>query len=115
MINLIPSQEKKAMKREFYSRFIATIFVMLGFSVLIATGTVFPSYFSSVIKKNLSNEKLNAQLQEPLPVIDQTAMNLIEEIKVQLSILESNNTEGPIISEKIIKEILSKKTNSIKI
>lgn len=115
MINLIPSQEKKAMKRDFYSRFIATIFVVLGFSMFVATGTVFPSYFSSVIKKNLSNEKLNNQIQEPLPEIDQTAMNLIEEIKVQLSILESNNTEGPVISEKVIKEIISKKTSSIKI
>lgn len=115
MINLIPSQDKKRMVRDFYSRLIATIFIMLGVCALVTAVAVFPSYFSAVLKKNLANQKFEAQEKEPLPSVDQETLNTMDNIKAKLELIENTERNTFLVSEKIIKEIISSKTNNIKI
>lgn len=115
MINLIPSQEKKRMVRDFYYRLVATIFTMLSICALILVAAIFPSYFSAVLKRNIASEKLKILESEPLPEVDQEILKIMDDIKAKLNLVEKIERDNFFVSEQIIKEIISKKTKDIKI
>ena len=66
MINLIPAEQKKKNKRDFYLRFMAVFFVMLAFAILIGAILLLPAYFISSIKLNSVILKLENQKKEPV-------------------------------------------------
>lgn len=115
MINLIPNEEKKKMVQEFYLRFVVVFFFVLGFSVLIATVAILPSYFLSSLKKNLASDKAAAQRAEPEPSLDSKTSSIIEDLNNKLSIVEKAEKNKYSISEKVINEILLKKIPDIRI
>jgi Tfp pilus assembly protein PilN len=115
MINLIPNQEKKKMTKDFYFRLVVVSFVMLGFSIFVGSTTILPSFFLSVVRKNVANAKLETQKKEPIPDLDQKTLDIIKDLENKLSLVENAEKNKFNISEKVIKEISSKKTSDIKI
>ncbi|MFA5778056.1 MAG: hypothetical protein WC870_01005 [Candidatus Paceibacterota bacterium] len=115
MINLIPNQEKKKRVKDFYLRLVVVCFVLLSFCVLIGSVSILPSYFLSSVNKNLANKRLEAQKKEPVPLIDQSSLLMIEDLNKKLSLIENAEKNKYPISQKVINEIILKKMADIKI
>ncbi len=115
MINLIPIEEKKEIKGDFYYRFLIVMFTMFCFLVFISIIAIFPSFVVSLEKKNLTNQKLETQKNETVPEIDQKAVVAIKDLDTRLALLEKAKESKYIFSEKVINEIVSQKISGIKI
>ena len=115
MINLIPIEEKKEIKNDFYYRFLTAIFVVLCFAVFASLVMIFPSYFISLEKKNFTSQKLSAQKNEVIPEIDQQALIAIKDLDTKLALIGNARNNEFIFSKNVINEILSKKLPGIKI
>ena len=115
MINLIPIEEKKEIRKDFYYRFLTMFFSMLCFSVLVLLIAISPSYIISLEKKNSMNQKLEKQKNEVMPEIDQKALISIKDLDMKLALLVNARKNKYIFSEKVINEIISQKVLGIKI
>ena len=89
MINLIPIEEKKEIKKHFFYRALVVSFVMLILVVVILIIAISPAYFISLEKKMSVNKKLEMQKNEMIPEIDQKALIEIKSLDARLSLLES--------------------------
>lgn len=115
MINLIPNEEKKNKVKDFYFRLSVVFLIILGFSMIIASIMILPSYFLSSVKKNLVNTRLEMQKNEPVPVLDQKTLVDVSDLENKLKLIENTKQNKYTISQWIINEILFKKMNDIKI
>lgn len=115
MINLIPKEQKRKMVRVFYYKLAVLFFVMLGTSMFIASVIILPSYLVASVKNNISNEKLVAQKNEPVPLPDATTVATIKGINNQLSMIENAEKNKVDFSKNIIDSLLSEKIPGIKI
>lgn len=115
MINLIPIEEKKEIKKNFYFRFLTVSFIMLCFCNIILIVAMFPSYIISLEKKNSINKKLENEKNEFVPEIDQKAVISIKELNSKLSLIEKAKENQFVFSEKVIDKIISNKLSGIKI
>ena len=115
MINLIPNEEKKQMSKDFYLRLATIFFTMLGISFLLAAILTLPSYYVSSAEKNLINDKLEAQKNEPGSLSDQNIIGAAKSLKSKLSLIENAQKSKTLFSEKVINEVMLKKMPNIKI
>ncbi|MFA6273719.1 MAG: hypothetical protein WC662_00995 [Candidatus Paceibacterota bacterium] len=115
MINLIPIEEKKRQNRIFYFKLIVVFLWVLGFLVLITSIIITPSYFASNIKKSLIVDKIEAQKNERIPVLDQEALLAIKDLNNKISLIEDAQKNEFLVSQNVINEILLKKMPDIKI
>lgn len=115
MINLIPNEEKKRKVRDFYFRLLVTFFTVFGFSIFIASFAILPAYFLSSVKENITNNKLEIQKKEPVPLLDQKTLDSVNDLKDKLNLIEKTKTSKYLLSQKIINEILLEKMAEIKI
>lgn len=115
MINLIPNEEKKRIRREFYFRLFIVSLGMLSLSVFIASVSMLPTYFLSAVRKNSSQVNLEIQAKEIVPTLDKESLATIEDLRGKVGIVEKSEKEKFLVSEKIINEILAKKMPDIKI
>jgi nitrogen regulatory protein PII-like uncharacterized protein len=115
MISLIPNEEKKRMRRDFYIRFLVVSLVMLSLSIFIATTTMLPSFFISVVRKNADNTKLEIQKKEPALVLSQESLSAIKDLKDKVVLIETSDKDEFVVSKEIVDQILSKKMPDIKI
>jgi hypothetical protein len=115
MINLIPKEEKKIMTMGFYHRLAILFFLIVSFSILVACVALLPAYFISTVKDSIINTKLETQKHQPLPLLGEQSLLAIKDINTKLSLVENAEKNKFPISEKVINEILLKKTPDIKI
>src|SRR3989344_8982844 len=115
MINLIPKEKKKKIIIDFYYKLIVLFLVMGGFSFLLISIAILPSYFLSSVKNNIANAKLETQKREPTPLPDQQTLLIIKNLNNKLDLIENAENNKFIISKKVINSIISKKIPDIKI
>lgn len=115
MINLIPNQEKKEMRKSFYSKLVILFFCTGSFSFLIVLVAILPSYFLSSAKNNIANLRLEMQKKEPVPVPDQQTLLAIKDLNEKLNLIEKIEPNEFTISKNVINAIFLKKTSNIKI
>lgn len=115
MINLIPNQEKKKKVKDFYFRLGVVFIATIGSAVFITVIAILPSYFVSRVEKNLAEEKLQAVKNEPVPAVDEESLRAMQDLDHKLDLLEKQEKENYIVSQKTIQEIILKKMPDIKI
>lgn len=115
MINLIPNEDKKQMSRDFYLRLVTLFFVMLSMSLLTASVLILPSYFLSYVEKNTINANLELQKNKLVPLPDQDTLMTVKDLKNELDLVENAKKNQGVFSQKVMNEIISKKTPGIKI
>lgn len=103
------------MVRAFYLRLLAVFFSLLGFSILVASFAILPSYILASLKINLANEKLAMLKATPLPEVDQKTVSQIADLDGKLTLIENAEKNKYLISEKVINEVIFKKMPVIKI
>ena len=115
MINLIPTEQKKETKSNLFIRIFIVCFCALIISFLSASVFLLPAYLYSYSKANTIEKKLEVQKSEEMPKIDQDAQKAIGELNGKLDLIEKFINNKYIVSEKIISELVLKKTEGIKI
>jgi len=115
MINLIPNEEKKVMFRDFYLRLIIVVFTMLAASITIGIFAIAPSYSSLYFDGNLVKDALKIQEEEPVSISDQNTLVKVKELEDKLALIEKAKENKYNLSDRIINEIVLKKSSSIKI
>jgi len=115
MINLIPNEEKKKMIMGFYYKLIVLFLLMASAFVLIVFVSILPSYFLSLAKRNIVNEKLQIQKQELVPLPDQQTLAIIKDLNNKLNLVENAEAKKFLISQKVINAIIAPKMPNIKI
>lgn len=115
MINLIPIEKKKEIRKEFYFRLLCLGFVILGVCFLIYSVLMLPAYFVSYQKKNLLTQKLEIQNNQIIPEVDSKAQAEITSLENKLKLILGAIDKKYIFSDKVLNEILLRKSNKIKI
>ncbi len=115
MINLIPTEEKKKMVKDFYLRFTVVCLVTLGFVMFIASIALLPSYFFVSTKESAIKSKIENQKNIPLSTPDIETSTAVLNINKRLQIMESAQKGKFSITQKVINEILIEKLPEIKI
>ncbi len=103
------------MVREFYYRLSTLFFIMLSLCLLVAIFAILPSYFLSVSKNKIAEEKLEIQKSIPLPPFDQEALTTIQELNKKIALIENAEKNKFSVSEKAVKPVVLKKIQGIKI
>ena len=115
MINLIPNQEKKRMRRDFYYRLIVLLLFALSNCFLVVTVALLPAYFLSVVKNKTANNKLESQKEERLPVFDDATRASTTDLNKKLDSIEAAQKNDFPVSSKVIDAVLGKKLPGMKI
>lgn len=115
MIDLTPNEEKKKMAKDFYRRFVVLFLLMLSSSVFIVTLLISPSYFLSLVKEKLANDKLETQKKEPVPLLDQETLVAIKDLDNKLTLIENVGKNKFLVTQRVVNEIVLTKMPDIKI
>ena len=115
MINLIPNEQKKRMKRGFYYRLVVVFLIMFLVIVLLSTLAILPSYFLSFSENTLINQKLEVQKNELVPVGDQKILVAVGDLDSKLNLIENRQSVRFVVSEKIINPLILNKMPGIRI
>jgi len=115
MIDLMPTKEKKELIRAFYLRLTTVLFLVLGVCMLIASIALLPSYFLSIAKENSVNEKLKIEKSEGVYAVNEQTLLQINALDKKLTLLERAEKNKFLVSERVIKQILSRKLSDVKI
>lgn len=115
MINLIPSQQKKKMQRDFLMRVSVVALFTIGFTILIGSVALLPSYFHVIVKSNLVKQKLAIQENTPVPEVESEVMAKVEDLNKKLGLIENAKANNFLVSRRVIDDIILKKIPEIKI
>jgi Tfp pilus assembly protein PilN len=115
MINLIPIEERKEVRKDFYYRLLIVFLGMLVFVMIISLLAILPTYFISLENKISMSQRLEKQKNEIMPEIDQKSLVAIKELDTRLALLEKSRKNKYVFSEMVVNELLSDKVAGIKI
>ncbi len=103
------------MSKDFYFRLTTVVFIMLSVSLWIASIAILPSYFISSAEENSINTELKSQASESNILPDQKTLTVIKDLKNKLTLIENAQKNELTFSQRVINEIILKKTPQIKI
>lgn len=115
MINLIPNIQKKKMKRDFLVRASVVALFVFGFTILVGSVALLPSYFHVIVKSSLVKQKLFIQEATPVPEVETEVMAAVEDLSKKLGLIETAQKNNFIVSRRAINDIVLKKIPDIKI
>lgn len=115
MINLIPNQQKKKMKRDFLMRVAVVALFAVGFTTLVGSVALLPSYFHVAVKNSLVKQKLSIQENTPVPEVEADVMATVEDLNKKLGLIDMARTNNFVVSRRAINDIVLKKMPEIKI
>lgn len=104
IINVLPIEEKKALKKEYWFRFATMILSLIAVFGIIATILSFPSYLFSVSKLTFAESRLEAFNTENPDIATNDLNVTINDINNKL-ILLSDKDSGISVSDRILSDI----------
>jgi type IV pilus assembly protein PilM len=112
IVNVLPPEEKKSIRKEYWFRFFTILLNLFALTGVLATILLFPSYFFSRAQEKLIAGRLEAFNIENPNLTDSNVDKIISDINSKLDII--SKAEIPFkISEKVLNNILSSRTNGI--
>lgn len=112
VINVLPYENKKELKREYWMRYGTVVLNFILMISLISTLLLFPAYFLSSQKERLVEQKLEAFDRENPTLIKNDINKIVTDINTKLEIL--SKAEGPWkLSERVINNILENRIQGI--
>jgi type IV pilus assembly protein PilM len=105
IINVLPSEEKKLLRHNYWMRFSTTMLSFLSFSLVVSILLILPSYFFSISKSKIATDRLEAfNLANP-EITTENLEKSIKDINAELTLLSSKgSTVAP--SEIILKDLI---------
>jgi len=114
MLNLLPAQQKRELKKEYIFRLLSVILVVFSILSLLATALLFPNYMISKSKEAFFENELENFNKDNEDLSSENLENIIEEINQSLVLLNKNNNNNMSASD-VVDIILKLKPNYIKI
>lgn len=114
MLNLIPTEHKEKICRDYIGRLVALSFLFIGFLAFIATVAKLPSYFLLSAKANTAKDGLNDLKNKEQFTLGEEMQVSIKDINTKLKRLSGFDSVRPV-SEYVIEALLKAKTSGIKI
>ncbi len=114
MINVLPDSEKKSLRLEYWTRFITVVLSFITLLSVISILLVFPSYFFSVSKYNIANNRLEAFNRENPEIATENLDKSIADINSKLVLL-SEKQSSSTVSDTIIKDLTSNLPSGIRL
>lgn len=115
MINLIPNHEKKKKLKDFYFRFAVVLLSLIGVCAVIGAVSLLPAYFLSTIGRDMAETKLIEQKKYLDTAEDKATATTVADLDKKLRLVQNFDPKQYIVSEKIINEVLLRKTPDIRI
>ena len=111
MINILPQEEKRALRREYRMRFVVVVCILLFLTFLFASIMLVPPYLLSLSKDSLAENRLatwNA-LNKDISLLDTT--EIITDTNTKLGLL--SGTRQSNVVEDVFNKVLLYKTSGI--
>lgn len=115
MINLIPNEEKKKIRKNFYVRVVIVSFFVLGIGILISNFILVPALFYASLEKKLVTDSFNQNQNKFNLETSKDNKVLIENLENKILIIKNAQKNKFLVSERVINILLAKKTEGIKI
>lgn len=112
IINVIPEEEKKVLRKMYWIRFSTAAFSFLAILLTTASLLFLPSYFFSISKSNLATSRLEAFNKANPEISTNNLDKTIADINSKLTLLSTKDS-GYIPSEIILKNLISKLPSGI--
>lgn len=113
MINVLPEQQKKELRKEYLIRLVSTYFFLFGILFFLATILLLPTYIISSSKESfLENEFLLLKKENPNLSLSELE-NIIFDINTKLGVLDTESKN--ILPTKIVSDFLSIQKQNIEI
>ncbi len=112
MINVLPTEEKQSIKKEYYLRLATIHFFFIALMALVASGLLVPSYLYSNTKIDLLKNRL-AEMNKTQPDLNEEDLSkIISDINNTLLLLYKGNSKYDI-SNNVLGTILALRTPGV--
>lgn len=115
MINLIPSEEKKKIRKDFYMRVIIVSFFVLGIAVLLSNVMLIPAVFYASLEKKLAEDHFKNTENNLSVDLNKEDKVLIESLDSKINLINNFRKDKFLVSVRVIDNILNIKIDGIKI
>lgn len=112
MINVLPTEEKQSIKKEYYFRLATVNLFFISLVVIIATGLLVPSYLYSTTKVNSLATNFAVLNQTNADISEDDLSKIITDINNTLVLLSNNNNKFDV-SNNVLGTILSLRIDGI--
>jgi type IV pilus assembly protein PilM len=111
-INILPSNEKKIVYREYLMRFFTILFNLIAIVGVFSVFLLFPSYFISKSEESMVEDRLEEFNKQNPELINNNIDKLINNINSELIILDKAK-DSHKVSDSILNNILTSRTDGI--
>ena len=113
MINLIPNEEKKKIRKDFYMRVVIVSFFVLGIAILISNIMLTPALFYASLEKKLISEQFAKDENKLAFDLNQENKNAVECLESKITLIKQARDNKFLVSAKVVDNLLNKKINGI--
>ena len=106
MINVLPEQQKKVLKKEYLFRLISLYFLLITILAIISTILFIPTYIASDSKENILKSELDKFNKDNPELAIDDLQKIISDINTQLILLDTS-----IINKEVSQNIINKFLN----
>lgn len=114
MINLLPQEEKKKLKKEYFIRLLSTYFFLIGVLAFTASALLLPTRLLSQSKEQFLKEGLQKFEEENPGVSIDELQQVIKDINAKLKILDNAGSSNEV-SQNVIGKFLDIQKDNIKV
>ncbi len=114
VMNVLPQEEKNIVKKEYWKRFIIAFLLLCSFIVGVASLLMLPSYFFSVTKQGIAEEKLEEFNQNNKDLVKSSDLdNTINDINKKLELLSNKSNQPYSVSDGILATVLNGRPDGV--
>lgn len=112
IINILPCQEKKILKKEYWQRFVAVFINLITILGALTIILLFPSYFLSNTRESMAEEQLRVFNEENPSLTTENIDKVKNDINIKLNTLAKSETPYQF-NEKVLDNVLSHKISGV--
>lgn len=114
IMNVLPQEEKNIINREYWKRFIIVFLILCSFIIGVASLLMLPSYFFSVTKQGIAEEKLEEFNQNNKDLVKSSDLDsTINDINKKLELLSNKSNQTYSVSDSILATVLSSRPDDV--
>ncbi len=112
VVNVLPEEEKNLIKKEYWKRFSIVLINIFSLMVIISTLLLLPSYFFSLAKENMSENRLESFNLANKDISNLNLDNTIKDINKKLDLIATVKP-GYLLYDDILSKVLSTRPEGI--
>lgn len=115
MINLLPTEEKNKINKNYASRLSVFYLYVLSACFFIASVAFLPAYFYFSLKDKIALQKKETISALPVPTPDKETEGIIKDMNFKMTLIEKTEGEKYSVLDMMINQVIASKLPDIKI